>query len=282
MVGAPALADADAVYDIASSTVLVSARWRGGWRVEAAGLHRFAFDADDGAYLEIDGERVLDTRERGLTGHVELEEGFHRVEIGYFQTGGDANLRLRWLPPGGEGPPKELAAHDLYPGRPWRLRAALRELTGTVPSPLRRALGFSLLVALGVFLARSLGFPRLASTRRRRVWLLAGLFVATFLVTLPYTGSIRGGDDTAYLSAARFNESAWFFNRYAHVYLLKLFMTVTGDAFFGVRVWWAFCLAVTVTALAVATRALAGLAGKARSTPLPDRRAPLRGCVPSR
>ena len=84
-----------------------------------------------------------------------------------------------------------------------------------------------------------------------------GLFVSAFLASLPYTGTVRGGDDTAYLNVAYFSREAWFFGRYAHVYLLKLFIALCGgDPFLATRVWWSFVFAVTVAALAVAVRSI--------------------------
>jgi len=93
----------------------------------------------------------------------------------------------------------------------------------------------------------------------RGLWaaLLLALFALAFFAVLPFTGTVRGGDDTSYLHAATFNERTWFFNRYAHVYLLKLFtFSSGGDPLAGGRVWWSFVFATTVAALAVAIKSV--------------------------
>ena len=60
-----------------------------------------------------------------------------------------------------------------------------------------------------------------------------------------------------YLYTATFGAKTWYYNRYCHVYLLKLFTFLSGgDPLIGVRVWWSFVLAATVASLAVAVRAV--------------------------
>jgi hypothetical protein len=268
-IGEPRLDDVTAIREKLRTEVLFSVRWSGWWFVESAGDHQFSLDADDDGYLKVDGEVVVDTGgffgERREGGARELDRGFHTVEVGLQQVYGAGRLALHWVPPGGaESAIAPLPVADLYPARPLGLRRALRWLLDAWPRALRRLLGAGLLVASLLLLGRSaLRFERLRGWlralrreldgRRARAALLAALFVLTFLAVLPYTGSVQGGDDTAYLNAATFDVKAWFFNRYAHVYLLKLFTAVSGgDPLFGVRVWWSFAFAGTVAAVALA------------------------------
>ncbi len=138
----------------------------------------------------------------------------------------------------------------------------------TWPTTYRQLLGAMLLLAAVLLLrgfATSVEKPaawlrarfQAFDGRGLRAALLLALFAFAFFAVLPFTGTVRGGDDTSYLHAANFNDKTWFFNRYAHVYLLKLFTTLSGgDPLLGVRVWWSFVFATTVAALAVAVRSV--------------------------
>jgi hypothetical protein len=168
-------------------------------------------------------------------------------------------------------PPGPLPADALYASRPLAPRAALRRALAGWSRPYRQLLGAGLLIAAAAWLAATArgsravaGLARacvrahelVLARRRLRAALLAGLVVVAFLAALPFAGTVRGGDDAVYLSAATFDEASWFFHRYAHVFLVKTFVELAGgDPILGTRLWWAFAFAVTVGALAVAARA---------------------------
>ncbi len=272
-VAEPQVESVSQIRETLMTEAIFSVRWRGWWAVAVGGEHRFVFEADDGGYLRIDDELVVRSRggfsERRQTGRKALEPGFHRVEIGLFQIRAESRLAIDWIAPGTRvesAAPFPLA--DLYAGRPLGLRRALRGALAAWPQPYRRLLGAVLLLAAALLLRGFAAFferpaawlrarLRALDGRGLRAALLLGLFFLAFFASLPYTGAVRGGDDTAYLYAATFGERSWFFNRYAHVYLLKLFVTASGgDPFVGVRVWWSFVFATTVAALAVAVHSV--------------------------
>ena len=272
-VGQPGLRSASDVSDALRTKVVFSIRWSGWWAARQAGEHRFSLDADDGGYLRIDDELLVDTRgvfgERRETGDKALEPGFHAVEIGLFQNYGESRLAVHWVAPGStreSAAPLPLA--DLYAGRPLVLRETLRRVLPDWPRAYRQLLGAVLLLA-AVLLLRGFAtrFEKPAAWLRARFQALDGgglraalllaLFAFAFFATFPFTGTVRGGDDTSYLHAAYFNDKTWFFNRYAHVYLLKLFIALSGgDPWVGVRIWWSFVFATTVAALAVAVKSV--------------------------
>ncbi|MCZ6727495.1 MAG: PA14 domain-containing protein, partial [Acidobacteria bacterium] len=267
-IGEPRLDSASEVSEALKTKVVFSIRWSGWWAVAQEGEHRFSLDADDGGYLRIDGALIVDTRgifgERRETGRKVLEPGFHAVEIGLYQTHGDSRLAVHWVAPGPQESAARLPLDDLYAARPLILRETLRRALAPWPRTYRQLLGVILLLAAVLLLrgfarhfeepaARLIARLRAFDGRGLRAALVLGLFALAFLASLPFTGTVLGGDDTAYLHAASFNVKAWFFNRYAHVYLLKLFTTFSGgDPLVGVRVWWSFVFATTVAALAVA------------------------------
>ncbi|GMU63955.1 MAG: hypothetical protein AMXMBFR36_02290 [Acidobacteriota bacterium] len=258
--------------DVLISPVLFSVRWSGWWRVGRAGEYRFAVDADDGAWVRLDGELVIDTEGRFgapvAERTVALEPGYHALEVAYRQGDGESRLAIGVAPV--PLPPGPLAVDELYAGRPLAPRSVVRRALSGWSRPYRQLLGAALLVVAAVWvaatargtrgadaLARALdgAHQRVLASRRLRAALLAGLVVAAFFAALPFAGTIRGGDDAVYLSAATFDEASWFFHRYAHVFLVKAFVVLAGgDPFLGTRLWWSFAFAVTVGALALAVR----------------------------
>jgi hypothetical protein len=273
MVGEPRLDHVADIHKVLSTDVVFSVRWRGWWDVREGGEHSFAVEADDGGYLRIDG--ILRADSAGIFGEPpspsgsQLAAGFHAIEIGLFQTIGNSHLAVGVAGPGAGGAKLEsLELADLYSGRPLVLRRWLRRSLTGWSTVARQLLGAALAVA-AAFLAGWLGVTtgaaaelarhgrRLAAARATRPLLLLALVVATFLLTFPYTGTVRGGDDAAYLAAAHFAHESWFFNRYVHVYLLRLAMALCGgDPLLATRVWWSFVFSATVGSLAVAIRAV--------------------------
>jgi len=268
-VGEPRLAGPAEVGAHLTTPVVFSIRWSGWWRVTQPGEHRFYLDVDDGGYLRIDDQAIVDiaATEGGgaASGRAVLRPGYHRIEIGLVQNYGDARMACYWVPPGAdESAATSLPVADLYSGRPLLLRRLLRPFHPEWPRPYRQLLGVLLLLA-GLSLLVELvprwrqGLSAIERLRHEldrhhlRPALLAALFLAVFLLSFPHTGTVVGGDDTSYLDSATFNAKTWYVNRYGHVYLLKLFTLLSGgDPLVGVRVWWSFAMAATVSALALA------------------------------
>lgn len=82
------------------------------------GIYEFALSSDDGSRLLIDGDVVVD--HDGLhspsekRGHAALRRGPHRIEVGWFNAAGGAELKLSWRRAGGEAfvqIPSALLAH---------------------------------------------------------------------------------------------------------------------------------------------------------------------------
>jgi hexosaminidase len=66
--------------------------------VKTDGVHRFVARADDGVFLDVDGERVLaddgEHAARDADGEMALAHGLHRIRVGYFQGTGGKSLAL--------------------------------------------------------------------------------------------------------------------------------------------------------------------------------------------
>ncbi|RME21389.1 MAG: DUF2029 domain-containing protein, partial [Deltaproteobacteria bacterium] len=75
-------------------------RYRGKLVVPAAGIWHFQLDSDDGSVLFVDGRRVVYNRgvhpRAARQGAVQLAAGEHDFRLDYFQSVGDAFLRVRW------------------------------------------------------------------------------------------------------------------------------------------------------------------------------------------
>ncbi len=84
-------------------------RWRGELLVPFDGWWRFFVDEDDGCRLRIDGERVIDSwwrhSRRRVPGELHLSQGWHDLEMDYFDWSGPAVVQLRWSRDFGEPEP---------------------------------------------------------------------------------------------------------------------------------------------------------------------------------
>lgn len=69
-------------------------------RVPSDGFYEFSVESDDGAILQIDDEVVVDNdgnhSPRLVSGHIPLRQGFHKLQLKYFQSEGGAWLRVLW------------------------------------------------------------------------------------------------------------------------------------------------------------------------------------------
>ncbi|GIV96557.1 MAG: N-acetylmuramoyl-L-alanine amidase [Herpetosiphonaceae bacterium] len=69
-----------------------------------SGTYTFELTSDDGAWLWIDGEQLLDAHglhpERVVTGTLQLSAGEHILSLKYFERSGEASLGYRWKLPG--------------------------------------------------------------------------------------------------------------------------------------------------------------------------------------
>ena len=83
-----------------------SIEWLGKIYVPVSGQYVFGTTSDDGSYLYLDDQLVVDNG--GHHGDVyseaviQLEDGFHDIRLLYFQDGGGRKIELYWTPPGGD------------------------------------------------------------------------------------------------------------------------------------------------------------------------------------
>jgi hexosaminidase len=78
--------------------------WKGYINVPETGGYEFWTTSDDGSILSIDGDIVVNndgdhgTVEKSGIAH--LQKGWHSIRIIYFNSGGDANLKVHYAPLG--------------------------------------------------------------------------------------------------------------------------------------------------------------------------------------
>ncbi len=94
-----------------------SIEWRGEIEIPETGLYTFATYSDDGSYLYLDDQMVVDNGgSHGAIyreGERELTAGAHDLVVRYFQAGGSREMEVWWTPPGGV---RELLPQEvLYP-----------------------------------------------------------------------------------------------------------------------------------------------------------------------
>lgn len=92
-----------------------SVAWTGFLTVGRSGLYHFATTSDDGSWLYIDNQLVVDNGgahgPETRSGQIQLDRGAHRIRLRYAQLGGGYALDWSWAPEGG--------THQAVPG--WRL-----------------------------------------------------------------------------------------------------------------------------------------------------------------
>ncbi len=80
--------------------------WKGSIDIPEAGIYVFNLISDDGSWLYIDDELLIDNggyhAAKSARGSVFLEKGAHNIFVKYFDAGGGAIIRLLWTPPGSD------------------------------------------------------------------------------------------------------------------------------------------------------------------------------------
>ena len=83
-------------------------------KVPTDGFYKFAVESDDGTVLQIDGEEIVNNdgnhASQVVTGYVPLRQGFHKMELKYFQGTGGAVLSVGWAASGQELKPLDGSA----------------------------------------------------------------------------------------------------------------------------------------------------------------------------
>ncbi|NLE75253.1 MAG: hypothetical protein GX605_00695, partial [Chloroflexi bacterium] len=81
-----------------------SIEWRGKVEAPVAGNYTFGTNSDDGSYVYIDGQLVVDNGgshgAQYRDGSITLAEGYHDIVVQYFQQTGSRQMELWWTPPG--------------------------------------------------------------------------------------------------------------------------------------------------------------------------------------
>jgi DNA-binding beta-propeller fold protein YncE len=104
--GTPALIQRD-LFILPNNPLMepFSILWSGQIAAPREGVYRFGTRSDDGSFVYVDGQVVVDNGgEHGSEFHegsIQLSEGFHDIEVRYFQSGGSREMQLWWAPPGG-------------------------------------------------------------------------------------------------------------------------------------------------------------------------------------
>ena len=137
--GTPALVQIDAY--VAPNDPLpapFSIEWLGQVYAPRSGQYIFATNSDDGSFVFIDGQMVVDNGGHHgdifKEGTITLEEGFHDLRLRYFQVDGGRKMELWWVAPGG---PKELvpASYLIPPGMSLDTMPAPIQMPAAAPAP---------------------------------------------------------------------------------------------------------------------------------------------------
>lgn len=144
--GQPAVVQIDPF--IAPNDVLhapFSIEWEGKLYAPTTGRYLFATNSDDGSFLYINGQLVVDNGghhgDRYIEGWIELQQGFQDIQIRYFQDDGGRKMELWWMRPG--GPKEQVPAEQVIPPDAPLVKPP------PIPSPVPRATPLPVPVAMG-------------------------------------------------------------------------------------------------------------------------------------
>jgi fibro-slime domain-containing protein len=94
-----------------------STTWHGRIQVAQSGSYRFLTTSDDGSWVYVDNQLVVDNggrhEPRYAEGRIELSEGWHDIEVRYFHADGSREIHLIWAPAG--EPASIVPSSVLYP-----------------------------------------------------------------------------------------------------------------------------------------------------------------------
>lgn len=90
--------------------------WKGWIRIDQDGVYRFGTKSDDGSFLRIDQQRVVDNGglhgSREVWGEIFLKKGMHQMRVSYFNAESRYQLSVFWTPP--RGTPTRLSSDALF------------------------------------------------------------------------------------------------------------------------------------------------------------------------
>ncbi len=94
-----------------------SIEWLGKIYAPVGGLYVFGTTSDDGSYLYVNDQLVVDNGGHHgdvyREGRIQLDRGFHDLRLLYFQDGGGRKIELYWTPPGGQR--EQVPQEQLFP-----------------------------------------------------------------------------------------------------------------------------------------------------------------------
>jgi len=97
-----------------------SVEWSGFMVIEKSGDYTFATDSDDGSWLYVNDQRVVDNGgvhgSRKVSGRIYLKAGTYPIRLRYFQGGGYYRIHLFWAR--GDRPLEDLPSYVLWPRSP--------------------------------------------------------------------------------------------------------------------------------------------------------------------
>ena len=95
-----------------------SIAWSGWIRIDKDGVYRFGAKSDDGSFLKIDEQLVVDNgglhASQEAWGEISLTKGMHRIHIAYFNAEAAYKFSVFWTPPHHDKP-TPLAPDALFP-----------------------------------------------------------------------------------------------------------------------------------------------------------------------
>ena len=129
-----------------------SAEWTGTIYLPRPGRYGFATESDDGSWLEIDDEVVVDNGGvhalKRRSGVRIFKQGLHKIRVRYFQAGQGGTIRIFWSPAGRRGGLEYIPPTLLFPQAPKEVNPARAHAVPPLDFRVMIYLGLCFLVAL--------------------------------------------------------------------------------------------------------------------------------------
>lgn len=196
------------------STDDYSVKWSGWIAINQSGTYKFATNSDDGSYLRINGETIVDNGgTHGLNKvlqEIALKKGVYPIEVLYFQAGGHSIMQTLWTPP--EKPEELIPAAILFSKRPGRADILFRKGVILLSGILKVIWGSLFVFITLILLTKILQSEIVAHVKRKgKIFSrnncvplgLAGFFLGGILLTVyaskyPLVEQSSGSDWTVY------------------------------------------------------------------------------------
>ncbi len=189
----------DGIKILATNTF--SVKWTGWIEIPRAGTYRFATNSDDGSFIRINGQTLVDNGGahglRKVSQEMYLNRDVYPFEVLYFQIGGESVMRALWVRPG--EPEKLIPQKALFSEHPRRRDLLFRKGVSILAVLIKIAWLSVLCILCGVGLKVFFSSEKIRQDRKAYVKIV-GIIILIFAISSnlawlnpPRSSEVKGG-----------------------------------------------------------------------------------------